>query len=98
MKQSIVNRVGFVVDDAMCWVFGLRHDLHPGPIRVIFLLVFWFTFWPITLAALLFAIDEDGFADAALFFWDGKSSGTRHCIGAAKKKEIPWRVIYFGVE
>lgn len=35
------------------------------------------------------------FADAAVFFWDGKSKGTAHSIICAEKKGIPFQVIRF---
>lgn len=35
------------------------------------------------------------FADAAVFFWDGESPGTKDCIGRARKKGIPVRVVRF---
>jgi len=32
-------------------------------------------------------------ADAAIYFWDGKSRGTAHCINSARDKGVPYAVI-----
>lgn len=32
---------------------------------------------------------------AALFFWDGESRGTRHCIGEVAKRNIPYKIFDF---
>ena len=32
---------------------------------------------------------------AALYFWDGESRGTKHCIGEIKKRGIPYKVFNF---
>ena len=32
-------------------------------------------------------------ADAAIYFWDGKSRGTAHCISSADHKGIPYAVV-----
>ena len=32
---------------------------------------------------------------AALFFWDGESRGTRHCIGEVAKRDIPYKIFDF---
>lgn len=32
------------------------------------------------------------YADAGIFFWDGTSKGTKHCINLCKEKGIPIRI------
>lgn len=32
---------------------------------------------------------------AALFFWNGESRGTAHCIGEVKKRNIPYKIFDF---
>ena len=34
-------------------------------------------------------------ADAAIFFWDGESRGTKHSINLSKEKGIPYRIIRY---
>jgi uncharacterized protein (DUF3820 family) len=36
------------------------------------------------------------YADALVAFWDGKSNGTGHMIGEARKYKIPYRQIIVG--